>query len=220
MSAYLFTTLFLTALCLVGVWLIPRHRKTALLSAVLAIPGAAYALVFVPAYWNPVLILPLAIGVEDVLFVFASGGLVWLLVAVWTPGILLSIDAATVAKRWLAVTAAFTLLLVIIARAGVPVMHAGVAGAAVILGTILWRRPAYWLLAVRGTIAFTILYGAVVFGSLHMWPGTLSQWNTRALSGIVFLGAPVEEMVWALTYGAVYPVVMAFFLDARISQRR
>jgi len=220
MHSYLLTSLFLTALCLAGLWLVPRHRTPALLSAMLGIPGAAYSLVFVPTYWNPVRILALPIGIEDVLFSFANGGLVWLLVAVWTPGIRVSIDAATVAKRWLAVTAAFTLLLVVIARAGVPVMHAGLVGAAVILGAMLWLCPAYWPLAVRGAIAFTILYGAVLFGNLHIWPGTLSQWDTRVLSGIVFLGAPVEEMVWALAYGALYPVVMAFFLDARMTQRR
>lgn len=216
MHSYLLTSVFLTALCLAGLWLVPGHRKPTLLSAVLGIPGAAYSLVFVPTYWNPVRILALPIGIEDVLFSFANGGLVWLLVAVWTPGIRVSIDAATVAKRWLAVTAAFTLLLVVIARGGVPVMHAGLVGAAVILGAMLWRRPAHWPLAVRGAIAFTILYGAVLFGSLHIWPGALSQWDTRVLSGIVFLGAPVEEMIWALAYGAVYPVVMAFFLEATI----
>jgi len=215
--SYLLTSLFLTALCLAGVWLVPRYRKPTLLCAVLGIPGAAYSLVFVPTYWNPVRILALPIGIEDVLFSFANGGLVWLLVAVWTPGVRVSIDTATVAKRWLAVTAAFTLLLVVMARAGVPVMHAGLVGAAVILGTMLWLRPAYRPLAVRGAMAFTMLYGAVLFGSLQIWPGALSQWDTRVLSGIVFLGAPVEEMVWALAYGAVYPVVMAFFLDATIA---
>ncbi len=220
MHSYLVTSLFLTALCLAGLWLVPRHRTPVLLSAVLGVPGAAYSLVFVPTYWNPVRILALPIGIEDVLFSFANGGLVWLLVAVWTPGIRVSINVATVAKRWLAVTAAFTLLLVVIARAGVPVMHAGLVGAAVIFGAMLWLRPAYWPLAVRGAIAFTILYGAILFGSLQLWPGALSQWNTRVLSGIVFLGAPVEEIIWALAYGALYPVVMAFFLDARMPQRR
>ena len=216
MNSYLFTSLFLTTLCLAGFWLVPRHRKPALLSGLLGIPGAAYSLVFVPTYWNPVRILRLPIGIEDVLFSFANGGLVWLLVSVWTSGIRLSIDSATVAKRWLAVTAAFTLLLVVVARSGVPVMHAGLVGAAVILGAMLWHRRAYWPLVVRGAIAFSVLYGAVLFASLQIWPDALSQWDTRVLSGIVFLGAPVEEMVWALAYGAVYPIVMAFFLEARM----
>ena len=213
---YLLTCLFFLALYLIGLWLAPQHRRHAVLSGVLAIPGAAYALVFVPTYWNPQLVLSLPIGIEDVLFVFANGGLVWLIVTVWTPRMRLNIGAATVAKRWLAVTAVFTLLIVFIARAGIAVMHAGLLSAAVVLGLVLWLRPAYWPLALRGAVAFTVVYAAVLYGSLRVWPNTLLQWNTGVLSGIMVLGAPVEEMAWAVAFGALYPVVTAFFFDATV----
>jgi hypothetical protein len=220
MPSYLLTSLFLFALCLLGVALTPRRRGSVLLAAALGVPGAAYSLVFVPAYWNPMRVLPFPIGIEDVLFSFANAGLVWLLVSIWTPDLRLGIQGVTVAKRWLGVTAAFTSMFVAFARAGMGAMPAGIVGAAIVFAALLRLRPAYWRLAVRGAIVFTVLYGAVLYGSLRVWPDGLSQWDTRVLNGVMLFGAPIEETVWACAYGALYPVVMAFLFDARLSSIR
>jgi len=213
---YLWTSLFLAALCLIGLRLATHQRKPALLSAVFGIPGAAYSLVFVPTYWNPVRIVDWPIGVEDVLFSFANGGLVWLMVAVRNPGVRLSIDAVTVTKRLVALSVVFALLLLASVRAGVPVMHAGLFSAVMILSTVLWLRPRYWQLAARGMVAFGIFYGLVLLGASSLWPDALSWWHEEVVSGMLLLGAPAEEIAWAVAYGAVYPLVMAFCFDAQV----
>jgi len=216
---YLWTSLFLAALCLIGLRLARRQRKPALLSAVFGIPGAAYSLVFVPTYWNPVRIADWPIGVEDVLFSFANGGLVWLMVAARNPGVRLSIDAVTVTKRLVALSVVFALLLLASVRAGVPVMHAGLFSAAIILGAVLWLRPRYWQLGARGMVAFGIFYGLVLLGASRLWPHALSWWHEEVVSGMLFLGAPAEEIAWAVAYGAVYPLVMAFCFDAQLTRQ-
>jgi hypothetical protein len=67
--------------CLAGLWRAPHHRTPALVSAALCAPSAGFALLFVPAYWHPKLIVAIPVGVEDVLFSFANGGLAWLMIA-------------------------------------------------------------------------------------------------------------------------------------------
>jgi len=216
---YLWTSLFLAALCLIGLRLATHQRKPALLSAMFGIPGAAYSLVFVPAYWSPARITPWPIGVEDVLFSFANGGLVWLMVAARNPEVRLAIDAVTVTKRLLALTAVFVLLLLTTIQMGVPVMHAGLFSAAIILGTVLWLRPRYWQLAARGTVTFGVFYSVVLLGASRLWPDALSWWHHEVVSGILLLGAPAEEIAWAVAYGAVYPLVMAFCFDAQLTRQ-
>lgn len=216
LHSYLSTSLVLMALCLAGLWLAPRHRKAALTSAMASAPTAVYALLFVPAYWNPVEVISLPVAVEDLLFSFANGGLVWLLVAAASPPMTQTIDGAAVVRRWLGMTALFLPLLLVLSRAGLPVMQAGLLAAAAVCGFLLRRRPAHWRLAARGAVTFGALYAAVLWATFRIWPDALSQWNLTALSGVRLAGAPVEEFIWAVAFGGGWSVFMGYALDARL----
>jgi hypothetical protein len=41
------------------------------------------------------------------------------------------------------------------------------------------------------------------------------HWNPHNLWGPRLFGVPVEEVAWALAYGAVWPLFMAYVFDAR-----
>ena len=77
---YLFATLCLTA-CFGVAWLAcPGVRRTAILSAVVLSPFAVLGAVFVPDYWQPdhYVTFIRGVGIEDVLFCFACGGIAWI----------------------------------------------------------------------------------------------------------------------------------------------
>ncbi len=66
---------FMAAAALAGA---PKdHRRPMLLSGILSAPLALAAPTFVPVYWNPVRLFPYAVGIEDVVFSFSNGAMLW-----------------------------------------------------------------------------------------------------------------------------------------------
>ncbi|MGH2348462.1 MAG: hypothetical protein ACRDFT_03225 [bacterium] len=201
--------------CLVGLWRAPRHRTPALVSAAICAPSAVFAFLFVPAYWHPKLIVAIPVGIEDVLFSFANGGLAWLMISGGRGALRLRIDLAAIARRWLLMAAIFSPLLAAILWIGLPVMPAVLLCAAVACGVLLWRQPWHRGLAAKGALAFSAFYGSLLWMAFQLWPEFLHQWNAQALSGVLIAGMPAEEIGWAVAYGAVWPLFMAYLLDAQ-----
>ena len=41
-------------------------------------------------------------------------------------------------------------------------------------------------------------------------PGCIEQWNRGALFGLYIVGLPIEEVLWAAGFGALWPAILAF----------
>jgi hypothetical protein len=120
-----------------------------------------------------------------------------------------------VARRFLGCTAIGLALAVAIWQAGMPMYFASLL--AMIFGwlCVTWRFPRLRWLGLVGGPAFGLLYLALLRLSFELAPAFHLQWNWETLSGLVWAGVPVEELAWAITYGAVWPAFMAYVLDAR-----
>lgn len=70
---------------------------------------------------------------------------------------------------------------------------------------IIWRRPDIKWQVLGGGISFTLLY-TVILLIVHAYdPSFYSKhWNLDKLSGIYFLKAPVEEYMYAFSYGVFW----------------
>lgn len=199
-------------------WIIlfPFNRCAALWSAALATPFGLLDLPFyIPDYWVPVQWQYRFIGLGDVVFTFAAGGVAWLLATCpWYRRLVTSWHGRRFARRFIGGTVIGLSLACALWYAGVQ-MH--LASALVMLLGLLglsWRYPRLRLVSLLGAIGFGVFYLLMLRLSYWLAPAFAHQWNLSALSGILWIGVPAEEMLWALTYGAVWPRFIAYSLDA------
>jgi hypothetical protein len=218
---YLGSLLFWMAIHAVSCIAFPSQRRPILTSSLFAVPQAAFALLYVPQYWNPRYIVNLLIGLENFVFCFLAGGLAWM-AAVWAfhRRISFSYRIPLILKR-------FSLCSLIGILMGALFYFIGFRGYAVSLlimliwGLILliWRKN-YSKLMVCGALTFTILF-VFIFKSVEIvWPNLLSLWNLKNLCGLGLGHIPLEEIAWAFFYGAVWPITVAWLLDARLEAKK
>jgi hypothetical protein len=83
---------------------------------------------------------------------------------------------------------------------------------------IAWRRPSLRWQIPGGGISFTLLYTIVLVVTGHVYPDFFKCWNEADLSGVHFLGAPVEEYLYAFTFGAFWAPLYEAWKRTRIME--
>ncbi len=211
---------FIGLMVYLGLYLVfPKQRRIMILSSLLAAPTAILALVTNPFYWRPKLIVPMPVGIEDIIFDFINGGTVWMASA----GILTWIKPQIVhpvfsARRAIlscvfGITASGVLFLV-----GFRSIDAPFIAMIVWLILMICIRKENWLLVCIGAPAFTILYIFVFKTVMVFWPQFLSVWKGGGIWGWYFWEIPLGEIVWAALFGAVWPITIAYIFDMRFDQ--
>ncbi len=218
---YLFGSLALLGLSAVGFWLLPDQRRPMLLSGLLAAPFALASIELVPEYWNPVRVAVFLIGPEDVIFTIAAGLLAWSL-AVFPLHRRLVLDFHL---REMLRPLAFCLFLgfvvhVVCRLGGVRGIQSHMVPAAVVGAVLLVLRPSLWPIPLVGALFFPPVYLSVPLVLLRLRPDFLLQWNAAHLSGVFLFGVPGEEALWALGYGAFWPLLVAFVLGGELRVSR
>jgi hypothetical protein len=218
MYPYLCASLVLLVFFLIAFFTQSKQRRPMLLSALFSAPYAFLSIFFVPAYWNPVRVLHLSIGIEDILFSFSNGGIVWLL-ATWPlrDRLILDIQIKQVFKRYLIFTASGITFWLILILSGCDPMHGAFLGIVVIIVLLLWLRIELWPLILVGMLSFGLLYFIFCSITFAMNPNFLMQWNVQSLSGNSLLGVPIEEIVWGMSFGALWPLLMGYSFNTRLS---
>jgi hypothetical protein len=219
-TVYLLGTLALTATCLLMCRFRLRQRPLILVSGLLLTPFGLLGSVFIPEYWTPqhALILLPGVGFEDFLFCFASGGLAWAL-ATWSPTLKVRcrICPNRLVGRYIVVAAAGLGLTGLCRLAGLGIMPAVIIGFGVVGALLALGRRGQWRLALAGGVGFAFVYVFVLATMLAIYPEVLSWWRDgpRGIEMVL-----VSEGAWALSFGAAWPVLVAYAADARIVQRR
>ncbi|MEW6184525.1 MAG: lycopene cyclase domain-containing protein [Thermodesulfobacteriota bacterium] len=194
--------------------LLPNQRQCMVLSGLLSMPYGAASLVFVPEYWKPVLIIKSLTGLEDILFSLINGFLAW---AIATVGLarscLHTLHPDFLLPRYWVCTCSGIGLSALIWFSGQSIMKAALFSMAGLGLFILWTRKELWIVALTGALGFGLLYLLALKGVLLLNPDFLNQWNLANLSGIRFAGIPVEEIIWALGYGGIWPLFMHFVFE-------
>ena len=166
---------------------------------------------FVPEYWNPPTLGDLArrtgFDLESLLFSFAIGGIVFSAYHVLfgeAPSESLAHERGHPRHRYhaLSILLAPVGLVVLLASTALnPIYAAAIALAGGFLAT-LCCRPDLWLKMVASGILFLLLY-FVVFALFNLaFPGYVpAVWNLKAVSGVLLWGVPLEELLFAFTFG-------------------
>ncbi len=209
-------TWIIWSLIMLGIWLIiylikKEFRKMMWQVSVVTMLFGFTEPLFVPEYWFPPSLFNLAVNtgfdVESFIFSFAIGGIAVVLYRLLFPVTEISIAKQAKMQRrhrlhkiilWLPVL----LFLVFSLVTRLNPIYCGVIS--LFLGSLatLYCRPdlagKIWI----GGLLFTILY-FIYFGSiLVFFPGYVqAYWNLPALTGILVLGVPAEELLFAFTFG-------------------
>lgn len=193
------------------------------ISALLSVPYAFLSVFFVPFYWDPVRIWEFwGAGIEDVIFSFANGGTAWVLATgITRHRLILNIQAKRLLWRYLICSVSGVSFGVTVILLGLDdPMHGTLVGIAVVAVVLLRLRSELWPLLVAGAFSFGGLYTVIAGTAFALNPDFLKQWNLEALSGYGLFGVPMEEIVWSLSYGGVWPLVIAYACDARLPARQ
>lgn len=208
--------------------LYPRHRVLMLRTSVfMAFFGLTEPL-FVSAYWNPPSLFELArrtgFDLESFVFAFALGGVGAVLYNMVTGREMAPLDEherkhprhRMHRMALLTTFAAFPLLYVLPWN----VIYASIA--AMLVGTIatLLCRPDLLRKTWAGGLLFLGFYTVFLLGLNWSAPGYIEAvWNLPALSGILLCGLPLEELLFALSFGLYWAAVYEHFAWLRVVQR-
>jgi hypothetical protein len=215
--SYLRATLLATAILSAVAYNLRNQRKIAFFSGFLHAPSGIFAFTFVE-YWTPERLGGRAVGIEDILFNYASGISVWLLVAPWPFAQKLRVDwnFKVIMRRVALFATSVPLVYFFLWRLGMNPMTALMSTFALCGCFVLLRRPHIWLLAVPAAISYPVLHGFATAFAFEFWPDLPTTWNSDNLWGMpILFGAPLGELAWAAVYGSSWPLIVAFLLDAQ-----
>ena len=214
---YLAVSLVLLIIFVAGLVVSQGQRRLMLLSGLLSAPYALASVSFVPEYWNPVRVANFLTGPEDIIFSFANGGIVWLLsICLVQRRTTVSLQTGRLLRRYIVCTSSGSVFILVCRFSGFGVMTSVMVSVVALGVLLLWRRGKLWPLPVAGAIGFTLLYLVLTVAVSMIWPDYFLQWNADNLWGPSLLRVPLEEIVWAFGYGAVWPLLMAYVFDARL----
>lgn len=186
-----------------------------LISGALSIPGSFLTIVFIPQYWEPVRVFDWVLGIEDILFSFATGTLVWALS--------FSGDSARVCFRsqlkvvfyrytkiWMiGALFMFVVSLINIAHLMTQIVIVMLATALNVGG--LSRKLVYK--GIRSALVFGCIYSIYVVVCFQIFPHFGNQWSWENLWGITLFSVPIEEFLWAFVFGYTWPILMIYTLN-------
>jgi len=211
----------LAALALMLVVCRPHQRTLAVLSGLLTAPFGFTSVLVVPAYWQPRRVFEfLETGIEDLLFSFAVGAVVWLCASWrWSDRLSVRTSAVGVLPTYVAVSALGLAIALAGVGMGLDPMTSVIASFGIGLIACLRGRPGWWRLAAAGCGGFTVLYVVLVKATLTAMPAFLAQWTPSGRWGLTVLGVPAGEIAWASSFGAFWPVFLARTFGVRLRQR-
>lgn len=213
---YLLFSLILFSLLFLATWYCTSYRKTIVLSAILSVPASFATLLFVPDYWQPVRLGDGPVGLEDFLFSYSTGGLVWFFALV-IAGYRFNFQfkLRNIIIRYASLLLLGVSLLYTTRHLGVGIMNECLIGIGLAGLILIALKPSTWMLSLAGGLSFGLLYALCIIAVLMVFPHFSGQWNHEHLWGIQVLNVPLEEFAWATAFGFVWPLAMAYVFEGR-----
>lgn len=186
-------------------------------------PFALTSFLFVPEYWQPITFSRIPVGIEDFLCSFIVGGLSAVLYEETLSKKLVKLGWRRRKKNlyW-----RFLLGVGPIVVIGLRLLTSWNFMYLILLGllidvfvVILLRRDLF-LDAVFSGLFFAGLYTLALIVFFRVFPTALSMWALENLSGIILLGVPIEEVLWALLAGAFGGPLYEFWQGYCLKEKR
>ena len=181
--SYFLMVCALMILLAVGLLLCPaKYRRSLLISALLSTPLSLVSFLFDPEYWHPERLFGGRIGIEDLLFSFATGGLVWLFAILPVHRrISLNLRLKKILKKNIVFVVPASVLYMVLWHVGVGVMTAALISVGLYAPFILFFKPQLKPVFFIGIIGFTIFYLIFVKACFLFFSDLISLWNPGTL---------------------------------------
>ena len=215
------------SLILLGIWLVvfiikPLARKEMFWVSLFTMPFGLTEPLFVPEYWNPPSLFNLAartgFDIESLIFCFAIGGIGSVLYESFFKVKHQKMNKHEMhSKRHkfhkLALVSPIIIFLPLQLFTNLnPIYSASIAMFAGGIAAILCRRDLKIKIWVGGLL-FLILYFLFFLFFNAIYPEIVQTvWNLSAISGILILGVPLEELIFAFTFGMIWSSVYEHIL--------
>jgi len=201
-------------------WLFSTHRKAMLWASLFTMPFGLSEPLFVPEYWLPPSLFDLAANtgfdIESLIFCFGIGGVsavLYNLLTRQTPHHVTDAEQHLPLHRhhYMALSAPFVAFVLLYFFPWNPIYPSIVAMAVGAVANILCRpdlKRKSWI----GGVLFLIYYAIFLAGLEWTAPGYIDRvWNLSALSGISLGPMPLEELLFAITFGMYWSGVYEHF---------
>jgi len=170
--------------------------------------------IFVPEYWSPPSLFDLArktgFDIESIIFAFAIGGIVTVIYE-----LLFHVQHKDISKKEQSCSRHKFHYLVLLSA---PVIFIGLmifvninpiysASIAMIIGSLLtmYCRPDLISKMLISALLFTGIYYLFFLTLIYIFPDFVDLvWNISDISGVVITGVPVEELMFAFTFGLLW----------------
>ncbi len=172
---------------------------------------------FVPRYWSPYTLFDLArrtgFDLESLLFSFAIGGIVFAGYEVFfcmAPSKSMAGERHGEGHRyhWLAVASPYLLFLIVASFTKLnPIYSSAIALLAGSVTTVYCRRDLWLKMAVSGALFLTLYFTVFLVFNLAFPGYVVAVWNLTAISGVRMAGVPLEELMFAFTFGLYWSSV-------------
>ncbi len=207
------------SLILLGIWVLiwlikPLIRKEMILASILTAPFGLTEPIFVPEYWNPPSLFNLAANtgfdIESLIFSFAIGGIGSVLYEAFVKVKHIKMSHHEMISKkhrfhLLALLSPFIAFILLSFFTSLnPIYSVSIS---MTIGSIaaMLCRPDLISKVVVGSLLFFSLYLVFFLTFNFIYPSIVEQvWNLEAISGILILGVPLEELMFALTFGALW----------------
>ena len=190
--------------------LFPQHRKAMLWASVFTMPFGLTEPLFVPEYWRPPSLFDLALttgfDIESLIFCFGIGGIAAVLYNILTGQSPLPMPETERLKplhrhHYKAILSPFLVFPILYFFPWNPIYPAIVAMVVGAIANVLCRpdlKNKTWV----GGILFLIFYALFLAGLELTAPDYIARvWSLDALSGISLWFMPIEELLFAISFG-------------------
>ncbi|MFQ5679324.1 MAG: lycopene cyclase domain-containing protein [Gemmatimonadota bacterium] len=194
-------------------WRFPQHRRAMRWASLFTAPFGLTEPLFVPEYWSPPSLFDLArrtgFDIESLIFCFGIGGVGAVLYNVLTRRRSVQVSAAEKHHprhrwhRW-ALAAPFLIFPVLYFLPWNPI-YPGIVAMALGAWAAVLCRPDLRTKTLAGGGIFLLYYVLFLAGLEVTAPGYIERvWNLEALTGVRLFGFPLEELLFAVAFGAFW----------------
>lgn len=226
---------FLWSLSFLALWGViflfrKKLRKEMLLVSLWTMPLGLTEPLFVPQYWNPPSLFDLAqrtrFDIESLIFCFSIGGVGSVLYRLFFDVKETAVDLnyrKNSRHRFHSIMLILPIPIFIVLAVLTRLNHIYCGILAMFIGAIatLYCRPDLKYKIWVGGLLFTAYYALFFYSLIILVPNYVDKvWNLQALSGILVFKMPIEELLYAFTFGMLWSSVYEHFLWLTLANRR
>lgn len=183
---------------------------------------------FVPEYWNPPSLFDLAhqtgFDIESLIFSFAIGGIAVVLYEyVFSTKHEKMLNSSYLSSQhrfhlWAILSTPIVFIVISLVTSLNPIYTTSIALALGGLAT-LYCRPDLRTKMITSALLFLTLYFIYFLTLILAYPGYVEQvWRLDSISGILIAGIPIEELMFALSFGFLWSSIYEHFLWRKLKQ--